>query len=128
MNKINEEKAIEYIKQFFPKMESEISKLSGEHNFGGVLQLMVDRIKCLLDESKLFEITEVIKKTEWIYKNGNAYVRYMIENIFILCFNSLKKRAQPQQWKIIHQEIGSDFLCVYKQLAQNNKTINSLYQ
>ncbi|WP_312751791.1 DUF7674 family protein [Epilithonimonas hominis] len=127
MNKINEEKAVEYIKQSFPKMESEISNLSGEHNFGAVLQLMVDRTKVLLDESNLFEIIEVIKKTEWIYKNGNSYVRYMIENIFVLCFNSLKKRAQTQQWKIIEQEICSDFLTVYNHQTQNNKMINSNY-
>ncbi|WP_228446786.1 hypothetical protein [Chryseobacterium sp. 3008163] len=87
---INETQAIEHLKIFYPSIQNEISQLSAQNNFPGIIQSTVDYLKVLLKESKINIVNRNIKMMEWIYKNGTFNVKHIIENLFIRSFGSLK--------------------------------------
>ena len=127
MRKINEKSTIEYLKAFYPDIRNEISNLSERNNFAGIIQTTVDYLKNLLEQSKIQSVIRNVKRMDWIYKRGNSYVRYLIENIFIRSFESLRRKISPQQWKFIFQEIPSDFKTIYmKQTRKDQQLINRL--
>ena len=115
--KINEKSTVEYLKAFYPDIRNEISNLSERNNFAGIIQTTVDHLKNLLEQSKIQSVIRNVKRMDWIYKRGNSYVRYLIENIFIRSFGSLRRKASQQQWKFLYQEIPADFRTIY--LNQN---------
>lgn len=119
MRRINEKSSVEYLKAFYPDIKPEITALSQRNNFAGIIQTAVDHLKNLLEQSKVQSVIRNVKRMDWIYKRGNSYIRYMIENIFIRSFDSLRKKASPQQWKFLYQEIPADFRTIY--LNQNKK-------
>ena len=119
MRRINEKSSVEYLKAFYPDIKPEITKLSERNNFAGIIQTAVDHLKNLLEQSKVQSVIRNVKRMDWIYKRGNSYVRYIIENIFIRSFDSLRRKASPQQWKFFYQEIPTDFRTIY--LNQNKK-------
>ncbi|CAD7798364.1 hypothetical protein CHRY9390_00325 [Chryseobacterium aquaeductus] len=57
----------------------------------------------------------------WICKNGNSYIRYIIENLFVRSFDNLRKNLKPQQWKFLYQEIPRDFRNVYYEQTEKDK-------
>lgn len=119
MRRINEKSSVEYLKAFYPDIKQEITALSQRNNFAGIIQTAVDHLKNLLEQSKVQSVIRNVKRMDWIYKRGNSYVRYIIENIFIRSFDSLRRKASPQQWKFLYQEIPADFRTIY--LNQNKK-------
>ncbi len=121
LTKINRLTAVEYLKVFFPSVRKEIADLSEQNNFPGVIQMTVDHIKVDTRNSNVQKINISIKRMYWIYKNGNSYIRYIIENLFIRSFGSLRKQLKPQQWKFLYQEIPKDFINIYsKQIKKDN--------
>ena len=127
MRKINEKSTVEYLKAFYPDIRNEISNLSERNNFAGIIQTTVDYLKNLLEQSKIQSVIRNVKRMDWIYKRGNSYVRYLIENIFIRSFESLRRKISPQQWKFIFQEIPSDFKTIYmEQTIKDQQLINRL--
>jgi hypothetical protein len=123
LNKINRFTAVEYLKVFFPSVRREIVALSEQNNFPGVMQVMIDDMKIDTQKSNVQKINISIKRMYWIYKNGNSYIRYIIENLFIRSFSSLRKNLKPQQWRFLYQEIPKDFRMVYSEQTKKDQDL-----
>lgn len=123
LNKINRFTAVEYLKVFFPSVRREIVTLSEQNNFPGVMQVMIDDMKTDTQKSNVQKINISIKRMYWIYKNGNSYIRYIIENLFIRSFSSLRKNLKPQQWRFLYQEIPNDFRNVYSEQTKKDQDL-----
>lgn len=123
LNKINRFTAVEYLKVFFPSARREIVALSEQNNFPGVIQVMIDDMKIDTQKSNVQKINISIKRMYWIYKNGNSYIRYIIENLFIRSFSSLRKNLKPQQWRFLYQEIPKDFRMVYSEQTKKDQDL-----
>lgn len=123
LNKINRFTAVEYLKVFFPSVRREIVTLSEQNNFPGVIQVMIDDMKTDTQKSNVQKINISIKRIYWIYKNGNSYIRYIIENLFIRSFSSLSKNLKPQQWRFLYQEIPKDFRIVYSEQTKKDQDL-----
>ena len=123
LNKINRFTAVEYLKVFFPSVRREIVTLSEQNNFPGVMQVMIDDMKTDTQKSNVQKINISIKRMYWIYKNGNSYIRYIIENLFIRSFSSLRKSLKPHQWRFLYQEIPKDFRMVYSEQTKKDQDL-----
>lgn len=110
---INETQAIEHLKIFYPSIQNEITILSTQNNFPGIIQSTVDYLKILLQESKINVVNHNIKMMEWIYKRGTFNVKHIIENLFIRSFGSLKKHIDHQQWNILYEYMPIEFQQIY---------------
>ncbi|RMZ59394.1 hypothetical protein D1631_07400 [Chryseobacterium nematophagum] len=121
MKTINPKIAIEYLKFFYPPLQKEITQLSVQDNFAGVIQTTVDYLKKLLQESKVNIISHHIKLMDWLYRNGNSYVRDIIENLFVRSFESFKKHAKIQHWKLLYQYMPVSFQIIYNEQQKQDK-------
>ncbi|MCW3159816.1 DUF7674 family protein [Chryseobacterium oryctis] len=121
MQTINQKTAIEYLKFFYPRLRKEITQLSIQDNFAGVIQTIIDYLKNLLQESKISIIAHHIKLMDCIYRNGNCYVRSIIENLFIRSFESFKKHAKIQHWRLLYQYMPVSFQIVYNEQQKKDK-------
>ncbi|CAA7196001.1 DUF7674 family protein [Chryseobacterium potabilaquae] len=121
MKTINPKIAIEYLKFFYPPLQKEITQLSVQDNFAGVIQTTVDYLKKLLQESKVNIISHHIKLMDWLYRNGNSYVRDIIENLFVRSFESFKKHAKIQHWKLLYQYMPISFQIIYNEQQKQDK-------
>ncbi|MCP1302201.1 hypothetical protein J2795_000596 [Chryseobacterium bernardetii] len=121
MQTINQKIAVEYLKFFYPPLRNEITQLSVQDNFAGVMQATVNYLKNLLQESKINIIAHHIKLMDWIYRNGNSYVRTMIENLFVRSFESFKKHAKIQHWKLLYQYMPVSFQIIYNEQQKQDQ-------
>ncbi|WP_089854494.1 hypothetical protein [Chryseobacterium taeanense] len=121
MQKINQKIAIEYLKFFYPRLRTEITQLSIQNNFAGVIQSTINYLKNLLMESRINIISHHIKLMDMIYKNGDSYVRDMIENLFVRSFESFKKHAKIQHWKLLYQYMPINFQLIYNDQRKQDK-------
>jgi len=127
MRRISKKASVECLKVFYPVIQKEIAVLSERNNFAGIMQMAVDCLKILLQQSKIQSLTRNIKRINWIYRRANPYVRYIIENLFVRSFESIKKKSNTQQWKFIYQKIPSDFQCIYtEQITKDQQLKNKL--
>ncbi|WP_449401149.1 DUF7674 family protein [Chryseobacterium wanjuense] len=121
MQTINQKIAIEYLKFFYPTLRTEISQLSVQENFAGAIQATVNYLKDLLQESKINIIAHHIKLMDWLYRNGNSYVKSMIENLFVRSFESFKKHAKIEHWKLLYQYMPVSFQVIYNDQRKQDK-------
>lgn len=121
MQTINQKIAVEYLKFFYPPLRNEITQLSVQDNFAGIMQATVNYLKDLLQESKINIIAHHIKLMDWIYRNGNSYVRTMIENLFVRSFESFKKHAKIQHWKLLYQYMPVSFQIIYTEQQKQDQ-------
>lgn len=121
MQKINQKIAVEYLKFFYPRLRTEITQLSIQDNFAGVIQSTINYLKNLLMESRINIISHHIKLMDMIYKNGDSYVRDMIENLFVRSFESFKKHAKIQHWKLLYQYMPINFQLIYNDQRKQDK-------
>lgn len=121
MQKINQKIAVEYLKFFYPRLRNEITQLSIQDNFAGVIQSTINYLKNLLMESRINIISHHIKLMDMIYKNGDSYVRDMIENLFVRSFESFKKHAKIQHWKLLYQYMPINFQLIYNDQRKQDK-------
>ncbi len=125
MVKINKKVATEYLKIFYPTIRTEITQLSTGNNFAGIMQAIINHMKLLLKESGVSIISYHMKSMEWLYRNGNSYIKDMIENLFIRSFESLKKLCEHQQWETLYQYIPVKFQEIHlEQIRQDELIIN----
>lgn len=113
MQTINQKMAVEYLKFFYPTIRSEITQLSKQNNFAGVIQATINYLKDLLVDSKITIIGHHLKLMDGIYRNGNSYVKDMIENLFIRSFESFKKHTKIQNWNILYNYMPVKFQEIY---------------
>lgn len=113
MDTINENKAIDYITIHYKEINDEIRQLSNHKNFAGILQAVVNFLKTQLTNGKIQKIGDRIKVMGWLHKRGNDYVRFIIENLFVRSFDSLKKSCTAPQWEDIYKRIPLDLKKVY---------------
>lgn len=123
MQTINQKIAIEYLKFFYAPLRGEISKLSVQDNFPGVIQATVNYLKNLLLESKVSIVAHHIKLMDMIYKGGDSYVKVMIENLFIRSFESFKKHAKIQHWKLLYQYMPISFQIIYNDQQKQDRIL-----
>ncbi|WP_312393818.1 hypothetical protein [Chryseobacterium sp.] len=121
MQTINQKIAIEYLKFFYAPLRGEISQLSVQDNFPGVIQATVNYLKKLLLEAKVSIIAHHIKLMDMIYKGGDSYVKGMIENLFVRSFESFKKHAKIQHWKLLYQYMPISFQIIYNDQQKQDK-------
>ncbi|WP_370895598.1 DUF7674 family protein [Chryseobacterium gossypii] len=121
MQTINQRIAVEYLKFFYPTIRNEITQLSTQNNFAGIIQATINYLKDLLQESKINIIAHHIKLMDWIYRNGNSYVRDMIENLFVRSFESFKKHAKTQHWKLLYQYMPMSFQMIYNEQQRKDE-------
>lgn len=121
MQTINQKTAVEYLKFFYPPLRNEITQLSLQDNFAGVIQATINYLKNLLQESKINIIAHHIKLMDMIYKNGNSYVRTMIENLFVRSFESFKKHAKIAHWKLLYQYMPVSFQIIYNEQQKQDE-------
>lgn len=121
MQTINQKIAVEYLKFFYPSLRNEITQLSVQDNFAGIMQATVNYLKNLLQESKINIIAHHIKLMDWLYRNGNSYVRTMIENLFVRSFESFKKHAKIQHWKLLYQYMPVSFQIIYNEQQKQDQ-------
>ncbi|WP_294299073.1 hypothetical protein [uncultured Chryseobacterium sp.] len=118
---INQAKATEYLKFFYPPLRTEIIQLSGQDNFAGIIQSTINYLRRLLQESKVNIIAHHIKLMEMIYRSGDSYVKNMIENLFVRSFESFKKRAKISHWKLLYQYMPVTFQVIYNDQQKQDK-------
>lgn len=121
MQTINQKLAVEYLKFFYAPLRNEITQLSVQDNFAGIMQATVNYLKNLLQESKIGIIVHQIKLMDWLYRNGNSYVRNMIENVFVRSFESFKKHAKIQHWKLLYQYMPVSFQIIYNEQQKQDQ-------
>ncbi|WP_415328548.1 hypothetical protein [Chryseobacterium sp. MMS23-Vi53] len=121
MQTINQKIAIEYLKFFYPPLRNEITQLSKQDNFAGIMQATVNYLKNLLQESKVNIIAHHIKLMDMIHKGGDTYVKDMIENIFVRSFESFKKHTKIQHWKLLYQYMPVNFQVIYNDQRKQDK-------
>ncbi|MDH6250595.1 hypothetical protein M2347_000322 [Chryseobacterium sp. H1D6B] len=109
MQTINQKIAERYLKIYYPSIRNEISQLSAQNNFPGIIQATINHLKSLLQESKTTIVARNIKVMEWLYRNGNSYLKQIIENLFISSFESLKRNSDPEQWSTLYQYMPLKF-------------------
>lgn len=119
MERINEKKASDYLEIQYLEIKEEIHELSAHKNFAGVFQAIVNHLNILLSKGQTEKIGVKIKLIGWLYKRGNDYVQYIIENLFVRSFEGMKKRCTPQQWINMYQLIPSNLKNIY-QLQHKN--------
>lgn len=121
MQTINQAKATEYFKFFYPQLRTEIIQLSIQDNFAGIIQSTINYLRRLLQESKVNIMVHHITMMEMIYKSGDSYVKNMIENLFIRSFESFKKRAKISHWKRLYQYMPVTFQVIYNDQQEQDK-------
>ena len=121
MQTINQKIASEYLKFFYPPLRTEITQLSSQDNFAGIMQATINYLKKLLHESKVNIIAHHIKLMEMIYKSGDSYVKDMIENLFVRSFESFKKHAKISHWKLLYQYMPVTFQVIYNDQRKQDK-------
>lgn len=113
MNTINENKATDYITVHYKEINNEIRQLSNHKNFAGILQAVVNFLKSQLTNGQIQKIGDRIKVMGWLHKRGNDYVRFIIENLFVRSFDSMKKSCTPPQWEDLYKRFPLDLKKVY---------------
>ncbi|MCF2218094.1 MULTISPECIES: DUF7674 family protein [Chryseobacterium] len=121
MPTINQKIASEYLKFFYPPLRTEITQLSSQDNFAGIMQATINYLKKLLQEAKVNIIAHHIKLMEMIYKGGDSYVKDMIENLFVRSFESFKKHAKISHWKLLYQYMPVTFQVIYNDQRKQDK-------
>lgn len=121
MQTIDQKIASEYLKFFYPPLRTEITQLSSQDNFAGIMQATINYLKKLLHESKVNIIAHHIKLMEMIYKGGDSYVKDMIENLFVRSFESFKKHAKISHWKLLYQYMPVTFQVIYNDQRKQDK-------
>lgn len=121
MQAINKKIAVEYLKFFYPPLRKEITQLSVQENFAGIIQATINYLKDMLQESKIYIVAHHIKLMDWIYRNGDSYVRTVIENLFVRSLESFKKHSKIQQWKLLYQNMPDNFQLIYNEQQKQDE-------
>lgn len=121
MKTINKKIAVEYLKFFYPPLRQEITQLSVQDNFAGVIQATINYLKQLLIEAKVSIIAHHIKLMDMIYKIGDSYVKHIIENLFVRSLESFKKHTKIAHWKSLYQSMPVSFQVIYNDQRKQDK-------
>lgn len=113
MDTINEDTAGTYLAYHYGEIKDEINELSTRKNFAGIVQAIVNHINSMLTKGKAEKIGTQIKFIGWLYKRGNDYVKYIIENLFVRSFEGMKRRCTTEQWIYVYQLIPNNLKQVY---------------
>jgi len=117
MNNINKDIVASYLTSHYNEINDELQDLSSHQNFVGMFQAIINHINVLLTSGQIQKIGTKIKLIGWLYKRGNEYVKYIIENLFVQSFIGMKRRCNPQQWADLYNMIPTNLKQIY--LLQN---------
>ncbi|MCA5005559.1 DUF7674 family protein [Sphingobacterium bovistauri] len=123
MNKINENIASAYLESHYDEIKDEIKdeihKLSSRKNFPGILQAIINLLRFLQEKGQIQKIGLHIKVIGRLYNNGNDYLKYIIENLFIRSFEGIRKRCTTHEWNALYKQIPVNLKKIY--LLQNQE-------
>ncbi len=122
MDKINENRAGVYLAFHYGEIKEEINELSSRKNFAGIFQAIVNHINLLIIKGQTEKIGIRIKLVGWLYKRGNEYVQYIIENLFVRSFEGMKKRCSAEQWSYLYASIPNNLKNIYQLQTKNYLT------
>ncbi len=111
---MNEEQAALYIALHHQEIGNEIQVLSSHENFAGILQVVLNRIKSLLEGNKLQQAIRLIKNIARLYRKANDKVTTLIENMIILSFSRIAQRCSTKEWEIIYANVPKTFKTVFR--------------
>ncbi|WP_333661410.1 hypothetical protein [Chishuiella changwenlii] len=117
MNNINKDIVASYLTSHYNEINDELQDLSSHQNFVGMFQAIINHINVLLTSGQIQKIGTKIKLIGWLYKRGNEYMKYIIENLFVQSFVGMKRRCNSQQWTDLYNTIPANLKQVY--LLQN---------
>lgn len=117
-NQINEEQAAIFLATHYKEISTEIKSLSSDKNFAGMFQAIVNQMRSSLDKGEFSKLIKYLKYTSWTYKRGNEYLQYIIENLFVRSFESIRKKCTNIQWQRLYKKIPKPLKLIY--LTQNN--------
>ncbi|MDQ8747448.1 DUF7674 family protein [Elizabethkingia miricola] len=123
MQTINKKIATEYLKISYPSIRNEITQLSAQNNFAGIMQAVINYLKILLQEAKINMISYHIKSMEWLYRNGNNYIKYIIESLFVRSFESMKRISEDQHWDKLYEYMPVRFQEIYLEQIRKDEII-----
>lgn len=120
MDKINENAASVHLAFYYGEIKEEINQLSNRKNFAGIFQAIVNHINLSLTTGQMEKIGIRIKLVGWLYKRGNEYVQYIIENLFVRSFEGMKKRCSVEQWSYLYRVIPNNLKSIYQLQTKKN--------
>lgn len=120
MKKLNYFSASYFMAGKFKGIRSEIKGLAQKRNFAGVVQALVNHLKTLQAQGDLKKVINYITYLGKVYSKSNAYVQYMIENLFIRSLDSIGRCGSSLSWHSIYKQMPQSFVLIYqRQLAKN---------
>lgn len=99
----------------YKEIRCEIVLLARKKNFAGVLQALVNHLRFLQAKHDLAKVSRYIKYLAPIYDKGNKYVQYLIENLFVRSFGSLRNHSGREEWAILYAQLPTRFAAIYEQ-------------
>lgn len=115
MQQITPLRASCYLGSRFLEIKSEIRSLSKYNNFPGVLQAIVNNLKELITQGKVKTVSRRIRFVAWVYINGDQYIKYIVENLFIRSFKGIHKQCTENQWQLLYKNLPKPFKTVYQE-------------
>ncbi|MFD2969134.1 DUF7674 family protein [Sphingobacterium bambusae] len=114
MRKLNYSRASYYLAGRFKEIRIEIRNLARHRNFAGVVQALVNYLKSLHSLGKLDKVSRYIDYLGKVYNQGNTYVQYIIENLFVRSLGSFQRRSDPACWDEMTRKMPKVFIEIYQ--------------
>lgn len=122
MDKINENRATQYIVAHYGEIRQELDQLSAHRNFAGVLQAVVNFLRFLLAKGQIDKAGKHIRVFGRLYTKGNDYLKYIIENLFIRSFEGIKRQCTTDEWNLLYKQIPVNLKKIYLQQKEEYLT------
>jgi len=113
MKKLNRWRASYFIALRCKEIQHDVRALARKKNFAGVLQTIVNQLQMLHAKGEVARGRRYIHHLAYIYDRGNAYVQYMIENLFIRSLRSLKRKSSADEWTTCYKQLPKSFVAIY---------------
>ncbi|MEJ5053651.1 DUF7674 family protein [Sphingobacterium sp. MYb382] len=114
MKKLNYVRASYYIAQHFSAIRMEVKQLRRQRNFAGVLQALINHLRELQTLGDLDLISRHLNYLGRIHAKGNAYVQYLMENLFVRSLRSFQRLVSPEAWQELYRKMPKLFIAVYE--------------
>lgn len=122
MKKLNYVRASYYIAQHFSEIRKEVIQLKRQRNFAGVLQALINHLRELHTSGDLELVSRHINYLGRIHAKGNAYVQYLMENLFVRSLRSFQRLAAPAVWQQLYSKMPKLFIAIYEQQVNEQRS------
>ena len=110
MKKLNRYRAGMYLVFHYREIRLELNQLIRQHNFAGALQAIINYLRSLTADHRVDELCRHIYFVGTLYRRGNHYVRYIIENLFVRSLAGMRRICSPHEWTLVENRLPLSFL------------------